>query len=691
MKNWSRRLAELQASYGEQPISDKDFFESTEYWDFTRKAAEDMINGICGYLRRQGFQITEAEEEKRVQALEVHVKYDETDDMTAFTNGSLTVINAGSSMLNPLGRRELRHFAVQGFRVHEVGHILFSDFPTTAAWLNHLSTGAWWPAAPVRISTEAGGQLNAKLKNDMEYRGFLINIAEKMENALEDGYIEREIQTLYGGLASTELATLNDMLLEDMESFGTQLQKGMEPFFAIMNQLLLYAKFDITMADDCPDEYADLLEECIFTLDEVKLERDPQKRVAGINELLCILYPLLNELVQEMQKSRSQQDNSPTGEESAENAPMTEEQHARLMQALREAAQNTGSSTTPLNQQTSSLANPAHAQNREVQSKVPVEKTAVQNSMGKDAASALQDSDLAAGQWEIDRIARKAVKAQANKRVEAEMQQEMQQAAAAISHGNVQISRAVEVDAQNIAEYHQIAGRITVVSRSIERRFRTLIRDEENDEIISGLTMGTRLEVRQLYHKDGKCFSRKNFPRDTPRLSIGYLADESGSMSQEAINASIRTGIILEDFCRRMELPCYIGGFTGNGMDCQYISYVEYGSLDAKDKYRLTGMQSRGGTPTGTAIQYMTERLKKLPTIQKLLLVSTDGCSDCGADILQQIIQKAKKAGVTVIGAGIGSSRDRIQQEFGDAFLDVSDMEKMPQLLAGIVKRNLLQ
>lgn len=166
---------------------------------------------------------------------------------------------------------------------------------------------------------------------------------------------------------------------------------------------------------------------------------------------------------------------------------------------------------------------------------------------------------------------------------------------------------------------------------------------------------------------------------------------QSGSMSGIAINASISTGIILEDLCRRMELPCYIGGFTSLVGGLQYISYVEYGSVDAKDKYRLTGMSSCGGTPTGMAIRYMTARLKKLPAANKLLIVSTDGRSADGADALQKIIKEAKKDGVTVVGAGIGASRSAVEKEFGDAFLDVSDMEKMPQLLAGIVKRHLLR
>lgn len=139
------------------------------------------------------------------------------------------------------------------------------------------------------------------------------------------------------------------------------------------------------------------------------------------------------------------------------------------------------------------------------------------------------------------------------------------------------------------------------------------------------------------------------------------------------------------------EYACYIGGFTSLVGGLQYISYVEYGSVDAKDKYRLTGMSSCGGTPTGMAIRYMTARLKKLPAANKLLIVSTDGRSADGADALQKIIKEAKKDGVTVVGAGIGASRSAVEKEFGDAFLDVSDMEKMPQLLAGIVKRHLLR
>lgn len=259
----------MQAKQSEKPLTNKELFESEEYRDFTQKAAEDMVNGICGYLRRQGFHITEAQEDERVRSIKMDIHYAEDDMTTAFTDGAHIGINAGNKMLAPLKKQELRHFAVQGFRVHEIGHVIFSDFPTTQAWLHQLEKGEWWPVAPKGITTESGAALDKKLKQEHYYRQVLLQVAKGVENALEDGYIEREIQLLYGGLAATELATLNDLLLEDMKSFGEQLSDGVKPFFVMLNQLLLYAKFDMTMAEGCPEEYLPMLEECIFTIDEV--------------------------------------------------------------------------------------------------------------------------------------------------------------------------------------------------------------------------------------------------------------------------------------------------------------------------------------------------------------------------------------------------------------------------------------
>lgn len=237
--------------------------------------------------------------------------------------------------------------------------------------------------------------------------------------------------------------------------------------------------------------------------------------------------------------------------------------------------------------------------------------------------------------------------------------------------------------------YKRLSDGLLTITKNLERRLKTTIRDEENDDAISGLPMGTRVEARLAYHQDGKIFSRKNFPRDNPRLAVGYLCDESGSMSGAAIEASVRTGIILQDLCSRMELPCYVCGFT-SGVNCgvQILSYVDK-DIDGNDKYRITGMSSRSGTPTVPAMRYMGEKLKKDETEKKILIVSTDGCSNTGREGVQKAIKDLSKAGIIVVGAGIGDSRAQVEKEFGKNFIDISDLDTMPRILCNIVKKNL--
>ena len=56
----------------------------------------------------------------------------------------------------------------------------------------------------------------------------------------------------------------------------------------------------------------------VFVIDDVKYERNPQKRLEGVNEICCILYPLVADLIKELGKSQSKkkgssQENSKSG------------------------------------------------------------------------------------------------------------------------------------------------------------------------------------------------------------------------------------------------------------------------------------------------------------------------------------------------------------------------------------------
>ena len=816
-KYWSHRIAQLAEKVPE--TDDLSFFTSEAYRDYTEQGVKDLICGTCTYLRTLGYNITEKQEEERIRGMTVDMSTDK--NMTACTNGDSMIIGVNNPLVKYFPNRELRHYAIQGLRVHETAHVLFTDFKTIDMWQGALSNGNWWPVVPDHAQDPEGAELTQVLSKK-EFSKSFAAIAGRLENAIEDGFIEREIKEMYKGLATTELCTTNDAQLSMASTFGEFLKAGRSAYSAMFQQVLMYAKYDITMVDDMPEQYSDVFDACMEVVDDVKCERDAKKRLCGVNEICCILYPLFKEMLTEESEKQNQQSsgsgngkpgngnggsgssqnsqgqqngnggsqggsggsqsnsgngngngnggsgssqnsqgqqngnggsqggsggsqsnsgngngNGNGGSGSSQNSQgqqngnsgsqggsgdsqnnsgngngngngngvgsMTTEQ---LSEALKEAvkqieqaAKNVGVNNLP-DRHNNSITN--QAGKNEDAKKRERSKQGSDNANGKSNGNSIANapgansgkSDLSAAKCDIEAIERERKRnvatAQANNEANDKLRQEGKEVGREIGT-NIYVRRAAEVPQSNIETYNRLSAGLLSITKNLERRLKTTIRDEENDDTVAGLPMGSRVEARLAYHQDGKIFSRKNFPRDNPRLAVGYLCDESGSMSKTAISASVRTAIILQDLCERMELPCYICGFTTEDLKgVDIITYVDM-NVDGKDKYRTTGMASRGGTPTVPAMKYMSKKLLKDSTEKKILIVSTDGCSGRGyGETVRDVIKKLQHDGVMVIGAGIGDSKPRIQEEFGDNFLDISNLDAMPKILCNIVKKNLV-
>ena len=301
-KYWSHRIAQLAEKVPE--TDDLSFFSSEAYRDFTEQGVKDLICGTCTYLRTLGYDITKEQEEERINDMVVMMSTDE--NMTACTNGDSMIIGVNSSLVKYFPNRELRHYAIQGLRVHETAHVLFTDFKTIDMWLGALRNGNWWPVVPDHAQDPDGAELTQVLSKK-EFSKSFAAIAGRLENAIEDGFIEREIKEMYKGLATTELCTTNDAMLSMASTFGEFLKAGRSAYSAMFQQVLMYAKYDITMVDDMPEQYSDIFDACMEVVDDVKCERDVKKRLCGVNELCCILYPLFKEMLTEESEKQNQQ------------------------------------------------------------------------------------------------------------------------------------------------------------------------------------------------------------------------------------------------------------------------------------------------------------------------------------------------------------------------------------------------
>lgn len=126
------------------------------------------------------------------------------------------------------------------------------------------------------------------------------------------------------------------------------------------------------------------------------------------------------------------------------------------------------------------------------------------------------------------------------------------------------------------------------------------------------------------------------------------------------------------------------------------MSYAEPNEIDNGNRYRITGMSARGGTPTASAMAYIWRRLKKLPVDVRLLIVITDGCSGDNMTLagneksITKMIRDMRHENIIVVAAGIGEDRKEVEKEFGHTFMDISDIQMMPEQLVQLIKKHLV-
>lgn len=81
----------------------------------------------------------------------------------------------------------------------------------------------------------------------------------------------------------------------------------------------------------------------------------------------------------------------------------------------------------------------------------------------------------------------------------------------------------------------------------------------------------------------------------------------------------------------------------------------------------------------------------------KLLIVISDGRPNgtnyggrSAIKDMQDIVKKYKKKGIQTFAAAIGNDKDVIKSIYGDEFLDISDLSKLPKAMVSLVKKRIV-
>ena len=311
-------------------------------------------------------------------------------------------------------------------------------------------------------------------------------------------------------------------------------------------------------------------------------------------------------------------------------------------------------------------------------------------------------SGYASAAADIERVVEQMAEKSVHQQLEKERTMELNVVANGISYGDIHsgvpkiVKRIASVSEETKAEYKQIAPSLLKISKRLQQSILQQLQERRRGGKMVNLYSGRKLYVHALPRNDGRIFLKKKLPNEMPEIAVGLLLDESGSMSWgDRASYARATAVILYDFCRSLDIPIMIYGHTALD-EVSLYSYAEFDDIDGDDKYRLMDISARDNNRDGAALIFTMNQLAKRSEEVRLLILVSDGQPNHNAyygtaaeDDLRSIKKQCERKKITLLAAAIGDDKKNIERIYGNSFMDITDLEKLPDKLTQAIKRHL--
>lgn len=163
---------------------------------------------------------------------------DETSDLTACTSGRIVMQNTLGPLIRELPTNWEKYIANVGHTVHEIGHILFTDFKEGNKCRECWEMGT--------LSTATSSMQQKPIKDKFKDKPLAMKIYAQMmtnlQNTLEDAYVENLLNIVFAGVATQGLALVNKEMIKKIKSkkdIVEDIVSKQLPPFIIADSLLL--------------------------------------------------------------------------------------------------------------------------------------------------------------------------------------------------------------------------------------------------------------------------------------------------------------------------------------------------------------------------------------------------------------------------------------------------------------------
>lgn len=622
----------------------------------------------------------------------------------AYTDNRTITVNTGNHLTRSFPTRPLKADSLLGIVGHECGHILFTDFTMLETYCQSLQGGRFYPQMPEDLSARQEKSLKEILEffeeKDEAVIQALSNIAHSLVNMMEDVYIEGRMCDAFSGSLKTGILLNNLRFAEEMDSVTEEIDHQHHEVIIVANLLIQYTKTgDINNLDGYKGPYLDTVYECIPYIDDASYDDDAKVRFDAANKMLLLLWPYMESFIKQVRediKNNTNKAETDLGSQLAGGitAPSGKGKPVSGSAAKQKVSHNP-SSDEEERQQLQQVLDYEDG-------RIALEKT---DEIGEDGDGGTSRTNDYAGAGyvsqaaaDMEHLMTQLAEEAAYASYEDELSEELQAESDKIRYGNahrgmhININRMAYVDPSYMEAYQKVAPPLLLISKRLQKQISQILKDYKEGGKLDNLPMGKRINVRNAVRNDGRLFYKLKLPNDRTDIAVVILNDESGSMSScNRITYARSASIILHDFCKGLDIPVAIYGHTEYD-DVELYAYAEFDSIDNKDQYRLMDMSARCGNRDGAALRYAAERLMTRPEAIKLLIIISDGqpagehYSGTAAEADLRGIKKEYTAkGIQLFAAAIGSDKPNIQRIYGDGFLDITNLEKLPVNLGKLI------
>ena len=198
---------------------------------------------------------------KTRKTIKVTANYDKKNDAVAYaTSESNIYVNFGNSYLdkNPIGKKnttEKKWLLGKGLVLHEIGHLLFTNFNDMANFQKAITADQWKWQRPIKAGVSPDFNENLKeveayLNISVHNRKQFMTAFHDFNNIIEDGYNEEKLMKSFKGDFVASLYELRDFQYEEFPTIERGMEDGRSNFSIWQLMMLSYAKFGLIKVQD---------------------------------------------------------------------------------------------------------------------------------------------------------------------------------------------------------------------------------------------------------------------------------------------------------------------------------------------------------------------------------------------------------------------------------------------------------